>query len=175
MNNFVLETWDDEGQACTFYTVRWEDAEQSETDKFLLKYGDKSNEYYEQTLELARLITEAIGNRYGATDDFIDRTKNKAHALPPKPKKSPTEIQSLGIHFPLRLYCYRISEKLLILFNGGVKTARTDQESKDLSTKFYELQSFVKRIEEALRDGTVVYNEDNNRLENFKGDEEIYL
>ena len=174
MNNFVLETWDDEGQACTFYTVKWEDAQYSETDKFLLKYGDKANEYYEQTLELVRLLTESIGNRYGATDDFIDRTKNKAHALPPKPKNTPPEIQSLGIHFPLRLYCYRISEKLLILFNGGIKDARTDQES-ELSTKFYEVQSFVKRIEEALSDETIVYNQKENRLEDFKGRKEIYL
>jgi len=158
VNNFVIEIWDDEGNACIFYTVRWEDAQYSETDKFFIKYGDDNHKYHKEARELAYLISEVIGNRYGAIDDFIDRVKNKGHALPPKPKKSIHEIESLGVHFPLRLYCYRINNKCLILFNGGIKDERTDQQSKDISAKFYDLQSFVNRIEDALRDGILVYN-----------------
>jgi hypothetical protein len=175
VNIFEIEIWDDEGQSCTFYTVRWEDAEHCETDKFLLKYGSKSHKYYEQTLSLVRLISKSIGNRYGATDDFIDRAKNRAYALPPRPKKKPIEIRELGIHFPLRLYCYKVSESLLILFNGGIKDARTDQDSKDLSTKFYEAEQFVRRIEDALQEEMIIYNQELNRLETYKGETEIIL
>jgi hypothetical protein len=38
VNTFALELWDDEAKKCTFYTVRWEDAAQNETDKFFHKY-----------------------------------------------------------------------------------------------------------------------------------------
>ena len=38
MNAFALEIFNDEGNACTFYTVRWENAEISETDKFFVKF-----------------------------------------------------------------------------------------------------------------------------------------
>jgi hypothetical protein len=38
MNTFALEIFDDQGQVCTFYTVRWEDAILSETDKFFQKF-----------------------------------------------------------------------------------------------------------------------------------------
>lgn len=39
MNAFVIEIWDDEAGRCAFYTVRWEDAVQNETDKFFNKYN----------------------------------------------------------------------------------------------------------------------------------------
>ena len=44
MNNFILELWDDEGIECTFYSVRWEDSIENETDKFFNKY-DRLNDY----------------------------------------------------------------------------------------------------------------------------------
>ncbi len=45
MNTFALEIWDDEGSKCTFYSVRWDDAEENETDKFFNKYDG----YYQET------------------------------------------------------------------------------------------------------------------------------
>lgn len=139
MNTFGLEIWYDEGRVCTFYTVRWvtNDADvPSETDKFFDKYAIPKHQFEEEAMQLFRLITESIGNRYGATDDFFDRSENKAYALPPKPKKWVEEIKELGINFPLRLFCYRITEQIVILFNGGIKDADSAQESKNLSTKF---------------------------------------
>jgi len=38
MNIFALEVFDDEGEQCTFYTVRWDESSISETDKFFEKY-----------------------------------------------------------------------------------------------------------------------------------------
>ena len=119
------------------------------------------------------MITESIGNRYGATDVFFDRTENKAQALPPKPKKWVEEIRELGINFPLRLYCYRVSEQIVILFNGGVKDANTVQQSKNLSMKFPEAQSFVCKIEEALQYEMITVTGDNRYLQNFDGSPDI--
>lgn len=55
-------------------------------------------------------------------------------------------------NFPLRLYCYRISDNIIILYNGGIKTSSTAQSSSDLSMKFYEAQQYTSTIEAALKD-----------------------
>lgn len=177
MNIFALEIWYDEGEICTFYTVRLinDDDSHSETDQFFDQYAVHGNEFEKEGYELFHLITQSIANKYGATDDFFDRSENKAQALPPKPKKWLEEIKELGVHFPLRLYCYRITDQIVVLFNGGVKDAGTAQESKNLSIKFYEAQAFVQKIEEALQSQMIVITEDERYLENFDGSFEIIL
>ena len=175
MNTFAVEIWFDEARLCNFYTVHWEGAKDSETDRFFEKYENDDNPYNPAAYELFRLITQSIGNVYGAIDDFFDRTKNKAQALPPKPKHWVQEIREIGINFPLRLYCYRISESIVVLFNGGVKDQSTDQQSDDIRFKFYEAQQFAQRIGQALQDETIIIANDNRTLEDFQGNTEIIL
>jgi len=178
VNTFALEIWYDEGSMCTFYTVRWvandEDAP-SETDKFFDNYATPEHLLEEQAIQLFRLITESVGNKYGATDDFFDRAENKAQGLPPKPKQWVEEIKDMGVNFPLRLFCYRITEQIVVLFNGGIKDNDTVQESKNLSMKFYEAQTFVKKIEEALHSKMIEVSPDKRYLQNFDGTTEIIL
>ena len=38
VNIFALEIWDDEAAKCTFYTVKYDEAETNETDLFFEKY-----------------------------------------------------------------------------------------------------------------------------------------
>lgn len=178
MNIFALEIWYDEGSICTFYSVKWITANNhtsSETDKFFDKYAMPGHQLEDQALQLFRLVTESIGNKYGATDDFFDRAENSAQALPPKPKKWVEEIKELGSNFPLRLYCYRLTEQIVILFNGGVKDTDSAQNSKDLSMKFYEAQTFVKKIEEALQSGMIDISVNERYLQNFDETTEITL
>ncbi|HOJ67129.1 MAG TPA: hypothetical protein PLZ54_09175 [Paludibacteraceae bacterium] len=178
MNNFALEIWYDEGRICTFYTVRWvteDDDTASETDKFFNTYAVPGHPLEEKAMQLFRLITECIGNRYGATDDFFDRIVKKAQELPPKPKQWVEEIKDLGIHFPLRLFCYRVTENIVILFNGGIKESQSTQESKSLSMKFYEAQTFVKKIAEALQSKMIEISDDGRYLLNFDGTADIIL
>lgn len=175
MNIFELKIWDDEGQYCTFYTVQWEDSNENETDKFFLQFEDETNEFHYHSNVLLHLILESIGDKYGAIDDFFDRDKNIAQALPPKPKKRISDIEEIGINFPLRLYCYRITESIVVLFNGGIKSAQTDQESSNISLKFYEAQQFAKKINEALKDKTILISNDGRILTNYNGNSEIII
>jgi hypothetical protein len=179
VNTFELEIWYDEGKACSFYTVRYStdnDDNSSETDKFFDKYADPEHPFENEAFQLFSLITKSIGDKYGASDDFFDRTENAAQALPPKPKIRVQEIKILGTNFPLRLFCYRISNEIVILFNGGIKDAGTAQESEDLSMKFYEAQNFVKRIERALRDEMIIVtNDDSRHLQSFDGSDNMIL
>lgn len=116
-----------------------------------------------------------IGKDYGAIDAFINRREDNAYSLPPKPNRGIKIIRELGVRFPLRLYCYRIREDILILFNGGLKDANSHQESPDLSLKFYEVQRFVAKIETALFEEMIVYNPKTKRLEDFQGNTQIIL
>lgn len=169
MNTFALEIWYDEGKICTFYTVRWindNDDASSETDKFFELYATPEHPLEDKALQLFRLITESIGNKYGAIDDFFDRFENRAEALPPTPKKWIEEIKEIGGNFPLRLFCYRITEQIVVLFNGGIKDANSAQESS-LRPKFNDAQAFAKRIKEALQSDIIEISWNERYLQNF--------
>lgn len=144
VNNFALEIWYDESSRVTFYTVRQEGAGLTEMDKFIKKFeGHPVHE--EHLLKLNSLLIDVIGERHGALQDFFTRDELNATALPPKPGV----IFELGLdyhEFPLRLFCLRLTDEIVILFNGGLKTSQRTQDSPDLSMKLYEANSFAKRI-----------------------------
>lgn len=55
----------------------------------------------------------------------------------------------------LRLYCLRISDQILILGNGGIKTTRTYQENELLSGYVMDLQKFDQVLLHAQRNGKI--------------------
>ena len=63
----------------------------------------------------------------------------------------------------LRLYCLRLSDKILILGNGGIKNTKTYEESKELIGYVLTLQKFDKLIKQGIKDGTITISE--NRIE----------
>ncbi|GGA89357.1 hypothetical protein [Puia dinghuensis] len=175
MNTFVLELWDDEGRKCTFYTVRWDGSVMSETDKFFEKYYAIEN-LKEPTQELLSFVLDSIGEDHGAIDALFNRFENEVVGLPNKGRVVVSQIVFLFPNFPLRLYALRIKNRsdLVVLFNGGVKSAQTNQESDDLSLKWREACQFAKRIEEALRNGEITIDK-KRRIRATNGDQDILL
>ena len=55
----------------------------------------------------------------------------------------------------LRLYCLRISDQILILGNGGIKSTRTYQENELLSGYVMDLQKFDQCLLNAQKTGKV--------------------
>ena len=176
MNNITLKIWDDESNNVTFYTVWKEGLTLSETDSFFEKYNaiSRLNPYLQQ---LTSFIYDVIGDDYGAIDDFFNRFENKVNALPPHGRVYVDEITIHYPDFPLRLYAMRIKNRkdLVVLFNGGEKSGRTAQQSKDLSVHFYEANHYAKLIEEALQYEMIVIDEVNRKLISFDGTEDINL
>ena len=173
MSSFALEIWDDETEKVTFYTVRMEGASLSETDRFFDRIKGIP-EMRGPLQELSKLIVEVIGNDHGAHDAFFNRFENRATALPPKGKVKISELELDYPDFPLRLYCLALSEQVVILFNGGIKDARTAQESTDvISTKLYEANEFAKRIFGALNQEMIYV--DGRLIFDYNGSQEIYL
>lgn len=173
MNIFELEIWDDEAKKCTFYSVKQDDAKQNETDLFLEKYYGKE-EFKNEVQELLMFVTSAIGDNHGAIDEIFNRHENEVDGLPTQGKMKLGEFDYFFPNFPLRLYALRISEKIVILFNGGIKDGKTNQTSS-LHFKWVEACNYAKRIVEAIKDGTIIVNESNRTLTSFNGSNEIIL
>lgn len=172
MNTFALEIFDDQGHVCTFYTVRWEDAELSETDKFFQNF--RYDERLKHPLrELASFLKVVIGDEYGALYDFF-RFENAAQALPPSGTYKVEDLYINFGNFPLRLYCLRISETLVVLFNGGEKTANTAQGGKT-SMAFQEANTFAKRILDALINKDIYITADRRAFRYYNGCDEIII
>ncbi|RKR84629.1 hypothetical protein BDD43_4875 [Mucilaginibacter gracilis] len=176
MNIFTLEAWDDEGRKCTFYTVRWEDASENETDKFFNKYN-AIPELKTATQQMLSFVLDSIGDDHGAIDALFNRPENMVTGLPNTGKVTVKQVLFAYPNFPLRLYALRVNNRsdMVILFNGGLKSAQTNQESKDIHLKWVEACQFAKRIEDALKDGEIVIDGSNRRIVSANGDDEIYL
>ena len=55
----------------------------------------------------------------------------------------------------LRLYCLRLSDKILIIGNGGVKASKTYNENAELSGYVLTLQKFDEILRMELKKGTI--------------------
>ncbi|PWV54442.1 hypothetical protein [Chitinophaga sp. S165] len=176
MNNFVLEIWNNEASKCTFYTVRKEDSKTSETDKFFKKYYAIA-EFKKPVQELLSFVLDSIGEDHGAIEMLCNRFENEVIGLPNRGKANLGEITLSFPNFPLRLYALRVNNRsdLLILFNGGVKSALTNQASKDLNLKWREACQFAKRIEAALRSEEIIVDNRERSIRAYDVDEEIIL
>lgn len=171
MNTFAVELFDDHGSQCTFYTVRKEGCETSETDKFFIKF-ENSKKHKRSLQELAKFLEIVIAEEDGAIEDYF-RFENEAHALPPSGKHRLGQISVDFGNFPLRLYCLRLTENLVILFNGNEKTSGTAQ-SGNTSMAFYEANAFALKIRRALND-SIFIQADNRTLLNENGETDIII
>ena len=173
VNIFALEIWDDEGAKCTFYTVRYDDLQTNETDLFFERY-DALPEYKQANQELLSFIIYAIGEDHGAINELFNRNENEVKGLPVQGKVVLDEITYHYPNFPLRLYALKITNNIVILFNGGIKDDQTNQKSSQ-HLIWREACEFAKRILEAIRDGTIIVDKKNRQLTNYDGSDEIIL
>jgi hypothetical protein len=139
-----------------YYTFQIEGHEQTETDKFFSKL-----EFAEQIADdlnrLNRLIL-TIGERTGAVIDLF-RPEDEAVALPPKPNFRFSKILQIREieHNSLRLYCIWISEEIVILANGGVKTSQKTEDSSDLMPHFRFVKSMGKQINKLIIENSFTF------------------
>ena len=158
MNSFTVEILDDEGSMCTLYTVRKEGASLSETEKFFSKRKTVLSGFEREFQELTHLLTSIIANKDGALPEYF-RDEREANGLPPKGEWDFKKDIVSFVDFPLRLYCLRVSEDKLILFNGDEKTSWKAQDGKTRTT-FYEAQIFARKIKEAINGGILDFEEE---------------
>lgn len=126
----------------SLYSICFNGNQVSEYESFLMKFKDNSilNKDFQRII----LALEKIIER-GALERFF-RVEGKMN----------DNVSALAIDSrKLRLYCLRISEQILILGNGGVKTTRTYQEDEILSGYVMDLQRFDELLRQAQQEGSV--------------------
>ncbi len=153
MNKFATITLSNEFiyPRVKFYSVTFED-DVSEIDKFFEKM-ERSAAESDSSRFIALL--EEIGNHRGAKERYF-RKENAFGALPPKNK----EIRELklGSFEPIdnwRLYCLRLSDNIVILFNGGIKTTDKALDCPTVSPFFRQAEKLTKLIDEAIKEGNL--------------------
>lgn len=126
----------------SLYSICFNGSDISEYEDFLMKFKDNStlNRDFQKIL----LALEKIIDR-GALERFF-RVEGKMG----------DHLSALAIDSrKLRLYCLRISEQIMILGNGGIKTTRTYQEDEMLSGYVMDLQRFDELLKQAQRNGSI--------------------
>jgi len=121
----------------TYYTLKGDDAALSETDEFLARIKQVPK-YDNQRNQLVKSI-EYLGNHKEGAVFELFRHERICVALPPKAKYLDTDID-------LRLYCHWVSNRNIILYNGGIKTTHRAQDCPNVSHHFYNAQSRTKQL-----------------------------
>lgn len=127
---------------CTIYTIQFLSESDSEFERFYAKFKDDA-EYNPDLMRIVALINKIAD--MGALERYFrpeGKLKDGVYALPVLQSK-------------LRLYCLRLSDKILVLGNGGVKKTRTYNEDDTLKGYVLTLQNFEKLIREGEKDGTI--------------------
>ena len=100
-----------DGENCTIYTLQFLRDMESEFEKFIAKFRDDA-EYSEDYARIAAFVTRIA--RTGALERYF---RNEG-------KMSDSVVAIPVTSSKLRLYCLRLSDKILVLGNGGVKKTR---------------------------------------------------
>ena len=125
------------------YSIWFVNDEESEFHKFLQKFKDNAelNKDYQTILHaLDRIIANGAFER---NFRYEGKMKDNVVALSIDSKR-------------LRLYCLRISDRILIAGNGGVKNTRTYNESEELSGYVMDLEKFDELLKQAQEEGSII-------------------
>ncbi len=128
----------------TFYSIRIDGDEETLFVKFLNRHVK-----YEFELDHIREWLSYMGTRRGAQLQFF-RFEREAHALPP-----PVWHNENTTECKLRLYCMRLSNDVVILFSGGMKTKLKAQHCPNVAGPFREANKWTQAIQNAIAEGDI--------------------
>lgn len=136
-----------------YYTVKVE-GQESETDKFISKHEESEDLSIKENFEVLMAWLEVIGEETTLKNKDLIRFEEKAGAFPPIRKV----MKSRGMEVEgLRLYCFKVSDSICILFNGGYKpkNKRSVQDCPDLLPHFRMANKLSKLILKAISEGDI--------------------
>ena len=134
------------GAGCTMYTIQFLSDEMSEFEKFISKFKENS-ELNPDFQAIMQFVEQILSN--GALERYFRR----------EGKISDSVVALPVLKSKLRLYCLRLTDKILVLGNGGVKNSRTYQEDKTLQGYVIDLQKFESLLKQEVRRGNVKVTE----------------
>ena len=140
------------------YSIRIDGRENTEFQEFMINFKDTENLYmaddFNRILKSISTIIEKSAKEYYFRPE--GNLNDRVQALPlytmPRNKKYGT----------LRLYCIRISGRLLILGGGGDKITQTYEEDEHLLDKVRTLQSIDNQLRRLEEEGFDIHTRINN-------------
>lgn len=133
-------------ESCTLYTIQFLSDNKSEFEKFVSKFRNDAvlNTDFQTIM---RFIEQILSN--GALERYFrpeGKMRDSVVALPILKSK-------------LRLYCLRLTDKILILGNGDIKNSKTYEENETLQGYVIDLQKFENLLKQEVRSGNVEITE----------------
>lgn len=133
-------------ETASLYTIIFENNDLSEFSKFITRFRDNGKlqrDYQLILYALKKILENGVLERYFRREG---KYSDRVCALPIDSGK-------------LRLYCLRLSDKILILGNGGIKATRTYNEDSELNGYVMDLQQFDALLKEAEKEGSIQIEE----------------
>lgn len=139
----VIELYE-QYDAVNYYVFRFKDEEESEFDKFFNRFDGEDE--YENSFDTIMYWLDKIGNE-GADIDYFRPAGKSLKSLPIDGGK-------------LRLYCFRVSDCIVFLGNGGHKKTRTYNEDPLLNKYVCDLREVGRQLLNRFNYGskTTIYN-----------------
>lgn len=146
MNNnreIIIEIFEEHAEV-NFYSIRYSEKDLSETELFFNKVLDA--EELEEDVEILSRVIDKIGENGAQPRHFrhAGTKKDRVGALPEYLSSS-----------NLRLYAIRLSDKIVILGNGGLKTTKTYNEDPFLTDCVETLKKIDRFLDNRLRTNKV--------------------
>lgn len=159
MNNFVCIKFIKEYNKVVYYStvINGNEDQVSMYERFISKHSILNKE------KLIHILTwlKEIGNRYGALPHLFRHEKEAAALPPPGVNREPCYIEEDNTASNnLRLYCHRLNEHVVILFDGNVKTTDQAQDCPQVATHFNFANTLALVIDNALREGDIEWDDD---------------
>lgn len=143
-----------EGDNCTVYSLQFLNDSETEFEKFVAKFINDAD-YSEDYSRIAGLVSRIA--RSGALERYFR----------PEGKVSDSVVALPVISSKLRLYCLRLSDKILILGNGDVKSTKRYEDDPKLKAYVMTLQKFEKLLKEGVENGSVNITEKTIETDNI--------
>ena len=129
------------------FTISFEGDDATEFQKFIEKFKEDAT----RKEELSVILT-AI-NRMLNASGFLERY------FRPEGKMSDHVVALPVERTKMRLYCLRMSDSVLIVGNGGIKSTKTYEEDECLNGYVITLQKLDKLLNHAIKSGKVIIEE----------------
>jgi hypothetical protein len=133
-------------ESCTMYTIQFLSDDKSEFEKFISKFRNDA-ELNPDFQAIMRFMEQILSN--GALERYFRR----------EGKMNDSVVALPVLKSKLRLYCLRLTNKILILGNGDVKSSRTYEEDAKLPGYVIDLQKFEHLLKQEARSGNVEITE----------------
>ena len=134
----------EEYENLNFYSIRLKGVELTELEAFFEKFPEGSE--YDEDIDVIISWIDQIAER-GALERYFRPEGNYGDGV---------GVIPIDVGNKIRLYCLRLSDKILVFGNGGIKDSKRWQDSKTLAPYVKLLVDTSRFISSRIKDGTIV-------------------